>query len=228
MEQQLPGYHPKLRFNASSTFIFQTPDYIAEGHYTQQGTNYYFHPELAFELNHADVDKLTADLDPESRDKQQKAYARSLFEFPAEYVPSSGMLSLPYPVEGVPTTFALYPFTAGDDSLISTLSASERGLAGVWCAPDPFPEKLDSKTRYRIGGLEGLQRFCHEAIASDSAQFGVIDLRVDGTYRSGGKMGYWSRDGSTVKLVMGIQVTTLTISPDGGKLMSGGRTAYVR
>jgi hypothetical protein len=101
-------------------------------------------------------------------------------------------------------------------------------LVGVWHAPEPFPEKLDAKTRYRIGGVEGLEQFFKEAQASDGAQFGLIDLRVDKTFRIHATVGTWYRDGSLLKLKVDGHETALTISSTGAKLQSGGKTVYTR
>jgi len=226
--QQTPGYHPMLRFNPSSTFIFATPYYTAEGHYQQQDGHYFFKPELAIQLGNAEVNKLVADLPPENQAKLHHDYACSLATFDADYNESTGALHLNYTVDRETRSFTLYPYTEGDRQLSSALSDSERGFAGLWHAPEPFPEMLDARVRYRIGGLEGLEQFSKEAKASDAAQFGLLDLRVDKTFRIHAKVGNWERAGSILKLIVGRDEIDLTISSDGSKLLGGGKPVYVR
>ena len=113
--QKLPGYHPFLRFNPQSTFVFKTQSYIAEGHYQQDGGHYTFRPETAVQLNHADVDKLVADNPPEVAAEKQDHYAKSLAVITADYNDSTGALFLACQVDGRPRTFELHSYTEGDD-----------------------------------------------------------------------------------------------------------------
>jgi hypothetical protein len=236
--QKLPGYHPMLRFqptsasaygtNTSSTFLFASPDYIAEGHYQRQGGHYVFHPETCFQCNNTDLNRLVADLDPETQRNVHEAYARSMRSFEADYSQSTGIFRLTYPVNGVPLSFELHSYTEGDDRLSSSVSGSERSMPGVWHSPEPFPDKLDSKTRFRIGDVDGLQQFSKEAKASDAAQFGLLDLRTDKSFRNHATEGTWERSGSILKLFAEGKETDLSISQDGQQLIAGGKVVYVR
>jgi hypothetical protein len=73
-----------------------------------------------------------------------------------------------------------------------------------------------------------LEQFSKEAKASDAAQFGLLDLRVDKTFRIHAKVGNWERAGSILKLIVGRDEIDLTISSDGSKLLGGGKPVYVR
>jgi hypothetical protein len=226
--QKFPGYHPMLRFNRESTFIFKTLDFIAEGKYQRQGAHYDFHPLMAYEIENSDVDKLASDMDAKNGEKFRVAYFHSMANFDADYREATGTLHLNYVVEGIPKSFELHAYTEGDDQLPYLASADERGLPGLWSAPEPFPEKLDARTRYKIGGLEGLQQFFREARASDSSQFSLLDLRVDKTFRMHATVGKWVKSGSTLKLIDGVNELDLTISSDGRNLMSGGKAIFTR
>lgn len=228
--QKIPGYHPYLRFNPQNTFVFKTPYYIAEGHYQRQGGHYTFRPETAVQLNHADVDKLVAGLPAEAAAEQQDHYAKSVAVFEADYNDDEEMLSLNYTLDGRPRSFQLFPYGQGDDKLTSLLTPDEAQLKGLWHAPEPFPERLDSKTRYRIEGIDGLSRFSTEAMASDGAQFQIMDLRVDKTCRIHADTGRWDRDGSTLVLLIDNTRVEFQISNtnQGMKLLSGGKVAYIR
>ncbi|HEY3781760.1 MAG TPA: hypothetical protein VGL56_11790 [Fimbriimonadaceae bacterium] len=224
--QKFPSYHPALRYYGSSRFMFKTPYYIAEGHYSLDGAHYTFRPETAIELNHADVDKLAAEYDPETRRKKLEDYGKSLTPFDGDYDPGQQMLTLHYVVDGVPKTFSLYKFTVGDDSLSSN-GSSNQDVVGLWYTPDPYPEKLDSKTRYRIDGLDGLKRFSKEAAMSDGSQFGIMDIKVDGTYRNFSTVSGWKKSGSTLVLTTE-KGGHIEFAINGNKLMKDGRIAYVK
>jgi hypothetical protein len=148
--------------------------------------------------------------------------------FQADFSESTNALQLTCPVEGIVKRFELHAYTEGDDMLSNTAADNERGMVGVWHAPEPYPDKLDARTRYKIEGLEGLQRFFKEAQASDGAQFGLLDLRSDKSYRSHATIGRWTRSGSTLKLMADGAELDLTISSDGSKLYGGGKVLFVR
>lgn len=226
--QKAPGYHPLLQFKRELTFIFVTPKMICEGKYQVQGGHYFFKTLRASELENADVAKIIADMPPDAGHQFAVNYAKSMQNFEADYDDDAGALHLTYPVDGMPKTFQLYPYTAGDDQLISMVGDNERGVQGLWRAPEPFPDMLDAKTRYRIGGLEGLEKFFQEAGQSDAAQFGIIDLRVDKTFRNHAIIGRWRKEGSTVTLIVPPDEIHLTLSPNGQKLTSRGKIVYVR
>ena len=225
--QQIPGYHPKLRFKPESKFIFETPYYKAEGKYSVQDGHYHFHPLMAMQLENADVDKLVADLDPQTKSKLHKMYAESLNDFDADYYDATSTLSLDYPVKGNIESFALHAYTEGDNLLEAAGGGLEPSMVGLWNAPEPFPEMLDARTRYKIGGLEGLERFSHEASASDDAQFALLDLRKDKSYRFHGKLGTWYVTGSTLVLVDGNKETPYAISEDRRKLSARGKIQFI-
>ena len=47
-------------------------------------------------------------------------------------------------------TFELHATNEGDAQLPFRVSDSEAGLVGLWDAPEPYPEKLDARTRAKI------------------------------------------------------------------------------
>lgn len=231
--QKLPGYHPLLRFNPSSQyaygrdtkndFIFLSPDYICEGKYQVQDDHYTFHPLTCFQCGNWELNKLVEGMDPQRQRKIHEAYARSMQDFEADYNESTGLMHLSHEVEGHMQTFELHTYTEGDDQL----SGDGQGVAGLWHAPEPFPDKLDAKTRNKID-LDGLAKFSEEAKASDGAQFGLLDVRVDSTYRNGARVDRWARSGSILKLFIDGKEMDLDISANGQKLLSHGKTVYVR
>ena len=227
LKQPTP-YHPCLQFKPDSTFILGTPTMVAQGHYVNDGTHYTFHPETADDLNHADMDKLAEDAGAETGPKMQTAYRQALSDFDADYDASRGTLNLNYKIGDAPlTTYILWPYTGSDDQRTPSVSEDERGLVGLWRGPEPFPERLDSKTRFRIGGLDGLKQFAEEARACVAAQFALLDLRADKTFRIHDEEGEWYRKGSELVLQIDIKLTRYTISQDGTKLNAGGKTAYI-
>jgi hypothetical protein len=66
-----------------------------------------------------------------------------------------------------------------------------------------------------------------EASASNGAQFGSLDLRCDKSFRIHATVGTWQKNGSALKLRAEGHEMVFTISKD-GKLLSGGKPAYVR
>lgn len=235
--QKLPGYHPMLRFeapfemlgfNQTSRFMFATPNFVAEGHYSVRDGHYYFHPVAAMLIGNREVNMLLADKDPGTQRKLHKAYADSLDDFEADYNQRTGILFLTYRVDGLMKTFQLLKYSEPDNYVSRFATDSERSLIGLWGAPEPFPEKLDCQTRYKIGGLEGLEQFTKEASASEAAVFALLDLRGDKSFRLHGKIGTWSRNGSTLTLREGKDETRFTISSDNSKLQLGGKTAFAR
>jgi hypothetical protein len=230
------GYHPIIRFgswqitrfNASTTYMFATPDFVQQGQFEVHDGHYSFRAVMANELENADIARLISGMNPEAGHKLAESYAKSMSNFEGDYKESDKTLTFTYTVEGRQQSFELHATTEGDDQLVSMLSDSERALAGLWHAPEPFPDKLDARTRYKIGDLEGLERFAKEAGASESAQFAILDLRVDRSFRNHSKIGRWSRSGSTLSLMLEGKQTDLTISADGSKLQSHGKTVYER
>ncbi|HWD39421.1 MAG TPA: hypothetical protein VG944_11260 [Fimbriimonas sp.] len=216
-----------IRYPKAQTYMFVTPYFVQEGTFRSDGVNYSFHAVMANELGNADVAKIKADMNPQAAAKFALAYAQSMIDFTGTYDKSNGVLKIAYPVKGMLTPFELHMTTEGDDGLASVLADGERGIAGLWHAPDPPPELLDAKTQYKIGGLEGLERFVTQAIGADGSEFGIVDFRVDHTFRIHDKIGNWSKSGSTVRLTyQGKVIMVLTMSAD-GKLLSGGKLAYV-
>jgi hypothetical protein len=225
--QKLPAFHPSLRFKPSSTYMFATPDFIQQGKYQVIDNHYYFRAIMASELENSDVNKLAPDMGEQGQ-KFREAYARSMSNFEGDYNESAGTLTVFYPVNGKPGRFELHMYTEGDNLLTPALTDSDRGMPGLWHAPEPFPDMLDARTRYKIGGLEGLQQFFKEAGKSDGAQFAVLDLRVDKSYRYHGILGRWQKNGQTVILKGEGGEIQLTLSADGQKLMSGGKASFIR
>ena len=226
--QKSPEYHPMLKFWGSAAFYFQTPYYTVEGHYQMTDGHYVFRPETVIQLGHRELVLLVAEMNERAREETQIEYARSMANFEADYRRSDGSLMLTYSVNGRGKTYELHSYTEGDDQLDNVLNSEERGVGGLWHAPDPFPEKLDARVRYKIGDIQGLQDFSKEAKASDESQFGLLDLRVDRSFRVHASVGTWTRNGSTVRLFKDGKETDFTLSPDGTKLLIGGKKAYVR
>jgi hypothetical protein len=233
--QQFPGYHPMIRFsswditrfNRSTTYMFLTPDLVQQGQYTVSGSDYYFRAVMANELENADKAKLVAEIGPEVGGGFNDAYARSMQNFRGSYDQSSRALYISYPVKGVLTNFTLYLTTDGDDQLQSAVSGDERGMVGLWHAPNPYPDKLDARTRSKIDD-RGLRPFFNEAASCDGAQFSLLDLRADKSFRIHGTVGTWQKSGSTLTLIANGKPIQFGISGDGTKLLQGGKPAYIR
>jgi len=179
-------------------------------------------------VGNREVNMLVDDLDPYTKSKQHKMYAESLQTFTADYYEATNILRLTYPVEGRLKTFELHIFTEGDNLLTPAMTQEEQSMAGLWHAPEPYPDKMDCQTRYKIGGLEGLADFTKEAKASEGATFTLLDLRVDKSFRIHGSIGTWRRRGSILWLKDGPSETPLNISNDGMKLLAGGKAVFVR
>ena len=230
------GYHPILRFgcwqiirfNISSTYMFLTPDMVQQGQFDAQDGQYNFRAVMANELENADIAKLLGGMDESAGDALHKAYARSLSNFGGSYNDGTKVLTVSYPINGRLKSFQLHATTEGDDQRTFSVSDAARGMIGLWHAPEPFPEKLDARTRYKIGDLEGLQRFAREAGTSNGAEFDVLDLRSDGTFRAHATLGSWSRQGSTLTLFADGKRREFAISTTGAKLLEQGKAAYVR
>lgn len=232
---KMPGLHPTLRFNPewkitrlerSQTYMIAFPTFIQQGTFSVQGSHYSFHALMEFELEKADVLRLTPEMDAQTASKFKDDYIKATKDFEGDYNPSTGALTISYPIGRVMQSWDLYPYTVGDDQLPNNVGGD--GLIGLWHAPCPFPERLDPYVRYKIGGVEGLQRFLKEAVESDKAEFKVINLRRDGNYRADGLIDQWVHDGSTVTLFNGPQRMTFTLSADGQKLMAGKNVAFQR
>lgn len=232
---KLPGYHPMIRFgtweitrfNRSTTYMFATPDLVQQGQYQASNNRYFFRAVMANELENADKAKLVDDMEPGAAEGLNRAYARSMSNFEGTYNPKTRALYISYMVNGIMKQFELHDMTEGDDQLTPRLSDFERGLPGFWHAPDPYPGKLDARTRTKIQE-NGLQMFANEASASDGAQFNVLDVRVDKTFRQHGTLGTWVREGQMLVLIVDGHRSSLEISRDGTKLLKNGKTAYVR
>ena len=226
--QKPPVYHPMLKFGPQATFFFKCPAYVVEGNYQMTDGHYVFRPLTVIQLGQRELRLLLPEMETSKREQVERDYASSMKTFTADYQQASHSLLLNYPVGAANRSYTLYAYTEGDDQLSSVLNSDDRAVAGLWCAPEPFPEKLDARVRYKIGGIEGLQDFSREAKASDEAQFGLLDLRVDKSFRIHGKAGTWVRNGSTLKLFIDQSEIVFTISGDGAKLMIAGKKAYIR
>lgn len=233
--QRSPGYHPIIRFGCwnitrytkSTTYMFASPELVQQGIFSIRDGHYTFQAIMANELERADIGKLTADMNAEAAQKLRYKYAQSMFSFEGDYDASTGALTIAYPVKGHTLSYELHATTEGDNSRTPSVSDAERGLVGLWQAPDPYPERLDAHWRAKIEE-DGLPHFADEAKASDGAMFGILDLRVDATFRSHALEGSWSRDGQWLVLRAEGHTKRLQISSDGQKLISDGKTAYQR
>lgn len=234
--QKLPGYHPFLRFNCweiirfnkSSTYMFASPDMVQQGQYQRQDGKYFFRAVMAFELENSDKSKLEAQMDSEASRHFEEAYARSLSNFTGSYNANSGALFITYPVNGVLQSFELHATNEGDELRSYRLSDADRAVAGLWQQPDPFPEKLDARTRAKIDE-HGLVRFFQEAIKSNAAQFSILDLRVDHTFRQHSHQGTWELSGSTLILLPEDGGRKeLQVSADRSQILAGGKVILVR
>lgn len=223
-----PPYLPKVRFGPDSTFFFKTPDFISEGKYSRQGSHYMFRPLMAYEIENSDVNKLAPEMRPEAGQKFREAYARSMDNFEGDYVEQTSAFHVSYRQDGLLKSFELHMYTEGDDALPWLVSPKERGYVGLWHMPDPFPEKLDARSRYKFFGLEGLQKFLTEAVASDGCQFAIIDLRSDRSFRASATIGTWQVNGNILTMKDDQTTIEYTISSDGTKLYNGGQVIYVR
>ena len=233
--QQIRGYHPMIRFsswtitrfNRSSTYMFLSPDMVQQGQFEVTGNRYFFRAVMANELENADKSKLMADMDPGAARSFDEAYARSMSNFEGRYDPGKKALYITYLVKGIPKTYELHSSTEGNEQRKVSISDFERGLAGVWYTPEPFPNKLDARTRNKVQE-QGLQLFVGEAAASEGAIFSQLDLRVDRSFRIHETIGTWSRNGSILTLSANGKTKQYEISRDGMKLTMGGKAAYVR
>jgi hypothetical protein len=234
--QKTPGYHPMIRFNCwdiirfnkSSTYMFASPDMVQQGQYQRQNGQYAFRAVMAFELENSDKDKLKSEMDPEAAPRFAEAYARSMSDFPGRYNSNSKSLFVSYPVNGIIKTFELHATNEGDETRSDRLSNSEKSVSGLWQQPDPFPEKLDARTRAKIDE-HGLERFFQEAIKSNAAQFTILDLRVDHTFRQHSHQGNWELDGSTLVLLPEEGGRKeLQVSSDRSQILAGGKVILVR
>jgi hypothetical protein len=236
IQQQRPGFHPMIRFNTPSTMIRFSPaenymlttlDFVQQGQFQSSDGNYQFRSVSAMELEKADVAKLAAEMDPQAAKEFEGKYVNSTRDFEGTYDQSESTLTITYPIGGKPQSFALHLTTEGDDQLPLLVTDEAAALIGLWHAPEPFPDKLDARTRAKID-LDGLQRFAKEAAASNAAQFGIIDLHRDGTFRMHDIVGRWGRNGSILRLFIKGGEKDLAISTDGAKLLEGGKPAFLR
>jgi len=231
--QRVPGYHPMIRFsswditrfNRSTTYMFVTPDFIQQGQFQERNGHYFFRAVMANELENSDKDKLFSEIDAGTANKLNEAYAKSMSNFEGDYDEYSKTLYITYPVKGMLQRFSLHDTMEGDDQRGSL--GIDRSVVGLWHEPEPYPDKLDARTRGKVDD-RGLVPFFKEAGASEGAQFNVIDLRADRTLRIHGKGGMWGRNGSTLTLTFDKGSMSLEISADGRKLLSRGKAVYVR
>ncbi|MDR3692583.1 MAG: hypothetical protein P4L46_24600 [Fimbriimonas sp.] len=226
--QSIPGYHPMLKFMPESSYMLVTPAFIQQGKYQFQNGHYFFRAVTAFEQENADIAKLMGDMSRDAAIQFHKQYEASMLNFEGDYDPNQGKLEITYLVKGTMRIFSLYPYTAGDNHRVNAVDDHDRGMVGVWHTPEPYPDKLDSHWRYRIGGLEGLEQFFTEASRSDSAQFGLIDLRIDRTFRLHAKGGIWNLNGRTLTLIFDTGKAIYNLSDNGQKLLQGGKPVYIR
>jgi hypothetical protein len=236
LKQSTPDFHPFLRFNTQSTMIRFSPSsnymlttmgLVQQGQFQVQDGHYTFRCVSANELEKADISKLAADMSPHDAKSLVGKYIASTYDFEGNYDDSNGALTIAYPIGGKLQSYQLHLTTEGDDQLPLMVPEASAGMVGLWYAPEPYPDKLDARTRAKID-LDGLPRFAKEAEASNAAQFGILDLRRNGSFRIHSILGPWQKLGSTLRLKVKTQNVDFAISPDGTKLLLGGQVAYVR
>jgi len=226
--QKVPGYHPMLRFNPGNTYMFSTPYFVQQGKYQVVNNRYQFKAITAYELENAEKFKLQAELNPDEARKFDKAYTLSMRDFTAEYNERNHTLFVDALDKDTVKTFRLYAISEGDSARTKSLHEDEVGLDGIWHAPDPFPERMNCRERFKFFGLEGLEQFFKEAMNADGAQLTVMDLRVDRSYRFHSMVGMWKRDGAYLVLTTDGPDVRYRISDDGLKLMQGNKVAFVK
>ncbi len=220
-------FHPVLRFMSSSTYMLTTPDFIQQGKFSVSGSHYYFRAVTAMELENYFKDRLVEAMNPSQARLNNEAYARSMQNFEGDYEERTGSLEFTYRVKGNLRSFHVYRVTGDRPYPAQSADAGDQGLVGLWQGPDRFPERLDGKVRYKIGGLEGLQDFAKEADASEGSLMSFIDLYPNHQYRVHGKSGIWVHNGSQLTLIEGSDRIILNITSD-GKLKAGNTVVFVR
>jgi len=228
MDQMRQGYHPAIRLFNGSRFTFLSPGVPVQGRYTQTGSALSFTPETATELSHDDFDKIVADDPAEAKAAKTRVFEGSLFPFTGSLSPDGLTLTLNYSMNGMVAAFNLHPFQIGGAQSHMTLPNSESALATLWYCPDPFPQRTDSLSRFRVEGVDGLKKFAAEAATSDASQFGLLDVRRDHTFRMGSTIGIWSKEDGVLHLTSQSMDLKLVIAPDFQNLRSNGRIAFVR
>lgn len=185
-------YHPLVQFQGADKFAWTPPDApIAYGTFAVDGTHYTFTPTNVLELNLADVDKLAADgvFDLE---EFKKAWAVATKPFTGDYNPESRTLVIHLNIKGTDIfDYSLANYTDGDDTLPSNVNEVERKIVGLWRGIDRFPNRYDTKTRYRWQGIDGLKDFLKESSQAASACFNLLDFRQDKTMRDHATLFIW-------------------------------------
>lgn len=239
IKQMEPSFHPWLRFgcwditrfNRSSTYMMSTPSgLVQQGQFEVRNGHYFFRAVMANEVENADIASLTTEISPSGAEKLRKAYAEAMSNFEGIYNQSTKTLSISYPVKGMLTRFDLHAINEDDAGLQTQAfgaTASDKAVMGLWCAPEPFPSKLDARTRAKVQE-QGLQHFFGEARTSDSAQLSVMDLKPDKSFRIHASTGMWIRSGSTLSLIVKGHATNYQISSDGTKLLQDGHVVFER
>ena len=160
------------------------------------------------------------------RDENVFLLGEEIGNFEGSYNRKTGALTIAYPYKGVLTRYVLYDTTQGDRDRAVAVGDNERFLIGFWHQPEPFPEKLDARTRQKIQE-NGLKIFMKEAGASEGAMFNVLDLRADRTFRCHAKTGTWNIVDGNVLVLHSDREVKFGITRD-GKLVQGGKVAYTR
>lgn len=225
-------YHPFLRMYGENKFMLETPaGLIANGHYSVNDTAVTFTPELVEEINHADADKLLADSPAEIKKEWMIRYDRAMAPVPGTWSEDHQTLTVNIFAEGLMKTYNLHPLEYGDEARSDLTDETDHVFPNTWFGPEPYAERLDSKDRYRIGGVDGLRQFSKEAEDSDGNQFNLLDLRKDRTYRVFGDDGRWHYLENKHQLELlpskgGKRV--FDVSPDFRYLSIGGKRAFQR
>ncbi len=223
-----PGYHPILRLYGESKFLFASPWQIVDGHYNVKDRVVSFTPELVTELNHADFDKLLSEAPPVARQRFDHDYTLEMRVFHGTLSDDGSTVDLEYAPD--PSLGAMHykimAFEALGANRADQTGDSDRQFVGLWYSPEPNPERLDSKDRYRIEGVDGLKRFASEAMASSENQFAVLDLRRDhsGLTPTSSREARWRREEAILK----VGEVRYTFSPDFKTLYLNGKVAYLK
>lgn len=133
--------------------------------------------------------------------------------------------------EGIMKTYTLHPLEYGDEARPKSTDDTDQMFPNTWFGPEPHAERLDSKDRFRWGGLDGLRQFSKEAEQSDGNQFNLLDLRQDRTFRVFGDDGTWQYRDDKHQLVLlpsDGKPIYYDVSPDFKFLLQGGTKRLTR
>jgi len=193
LTQMEKGYHPCLQFQGGNKFAWTPPGApVAYGTFGVEGTHYTFTPQDVLELNMADVEKLAAEgvFDLEDFKKQWEIATKP---FTADYSPDSGTLTMHLMHNTDVFDYSLQDYRTGDDTVPNSVNDEERKIVGLWREIDKYPNRYDTKTRYRWQGIDGLKAFLEESSQAAGAAFNLLDFRQDKTCRFHKQQRLWWR-----------------------------------